>query len=163
MPAKKKPSSAADFRMKEEADKKKAKASSRTDFAGTRGFGDTMSSFNKNNEGIGSKYYKSKADKSAEGFLKSKGLDPDKQGSKGATLRGDFAQSNYPKKSSKFLGVFEHDFRGKTSVNGIPQLWKNSVSVDSYNRIKKAVDEANFRGMNSKGQVVPQPKPKKKK
>ena len=138
---KKKTASAADFRKQEEFGKAKAKANSRKDFAGTSGFGDTSSSFLRNTKGgIRDPFYQSKADKSAIGYLKSKGLDPNKKVDN-QKLKDLQVASNYNKATRNFLG-FENDFRGKTQKNGIPQLWKNSVSVDSYKKLTKVVTDA---------------------
>ena len=139
--ATKKVASAADFRKKEELGKAKAKANSRRDFAGTSGFGDTSSSFLRRTKGgVGDPFYQSKADKSAVGYLKSKGINPNKK-VQGQKVKDMQVASNYNKASRNFLG-FENDFRGKTQKNGIPQLWKNSVSKDSYKQLTKVVRAA---------------------
>ena len=140
-PAAKKPATRTLTRAESIAMGKGSSAKSRKDFAGTTGFGDTSPSFLRNTKGgVRDPFYQSKADKSAVGYLKSKGLDPNKK-VQGQKLKDMQVASNYNKATRNFLG-FENDFRGKTQKNGIPQLWKNSVSKDSYKQLTKVVRAA---------------------
>ena len=153
----KKPASAADFRMKEEADKKKAK---RTDFAGTQGFGDTTKSFFDSNDGH-------KAFKSAENYLKSKGVNPDKYTSstgknKGQSPKWDMYNAGNPSMSSPLSKAWWTQSDGGRVVNGIPRFQKDSVAKDAYKRVTAEIKlkAAEIRGMNSKGKIVPNKKKK---
>jgi hypothetical protein len=127
-----KPGSAADFRMKEEADKKKA---ARTDAAGRSGFGASTSPL-----------YWNKGDAAYNAgikVLKSKGVDPMKYSNQTGMFKGqkpiyDYLEANSPK--MKFL-------TGKSE--GMKGLMKSSVDKAAYKRIASEI-----RGMNSKGQIV---------
>ena len=158
MAAKKKPASAADFRMKEEADKKKAK---RTDYSGATGFGDTTQSFFDSNDG-------KKAFKSAENYLKSKGVNPNSYtsntgGNKGQSPKWDMYNAGNPSMSSPLSKAYWKDFSGGGKViNGIPRFQKDGVAKDAYKRVTAEIKlkASEVRGMNAKGKIVPNKKKK---
>ena len=160
MAAKKKTPSAADFRKKEEADKKKV---SRTDYSGATGFGHTTQSFS----GPAGEY-KTPSRKSAENYLRSKGVNPDSYtnktgGNKGNTPKMDMALASSPQMSKPWSKAYWSDWSGGgTTVNGIPRLFKGRETTDPYKRVTAEIKlkASEVRGMNSKGKVVPNKKKK---
>lgn len=144
---KRKPASAADFRMKEEGDKRKA---ARTDPMGRSGFGASVS-----------KPIWEKTDpeyKAARKVLESRGVNPDaytsgKGPNKGKKPLYDYLQANSPE---------FHFWSGKSK--GMSGLFESGPDKAAYKRIAAEIKlkQSNPRGMNSSGQIVPGEKKKKK-
>jgi len=109
----------------------------RKDFAGTKGFGDTTKSFFDSNDGR-------KAFKSAEKYLKSKGVNPDKYTSstgknKGQSPKWDMYNAGNPSMSKPWSKSYWTQSDGGRVVNGIPRFQKDRVAKDAYKRVTAEV------------------------
>lgn len=137
-PAAKKAATRALTRAESIAMGKGSSAKSRKDFAGTTGFGDTTQSFFDSKDGR-------KAMKSAENYLKSKGVNPNsytsnKGGNKGQSPKWDMYNAGNPSMSSPLSKAYWKDFSGGGKVvNGIPRFQKDGVAKDAYKRVTAEV------------------------